>query len=360
MNNVQNMRMSKRNVCAVDLFCGVGGLTYGLRKAGIKVRAGIDNDSSCQDVYTQNNRKTDFILADIKKIKPDTISKYYKKSDIKVLVGCAPCQPFSSHTRKNWGKGHGATGDDCSLLQEFSRIMKKCQPDIISIENVPGLKRHKVFEDFLHTLKKDMGFEYSVKIVFCPEYGVPQTRRRLVLLASRFGKIDLIPPIYTNKNEWPTVGDFIKTLPPLEHGTQSTKDPCHWSLKLTDKNLERIKQSIPGGSWRDWDKALISDCHKKAHYPASYGRMQWNGLSPTVTTQFCYYSTGRFGHPEQNRAISLREGALLQTFPRSYNLQSEKNPLIPREIARHTGNAVPVYIGWAIGKSMQEHIDAQY
>lgn len=346
----------RKNIYAVDLFCGVGGLTYGLNKSrsGIQVKAGVDNDSSCENAYKRNNPGADFILGDVGDISPDTINRYYKNADVKVLVGCAPCQPFSAHTRKNKGKTlPQKKGDDCSLLLHFARLVEECNPDIVSIENVPGLMRHDSFRDFLDMLD-DLQYKTDPQIVFCTEYGIPQTRRRLVLLASKLGEIKLAQPM--PKTKPPTVGAYIKNLPPIQHGGRSVGDPCHVSLKLSNLNLARVKQSKPGGSSADWDEEIVSPCHTKAHYPAPYGRMRWDAPAPTITTQFCYYSTGRFGHPEQNRAISLREGALLQTFPKKYRFQNSANPLMPRQIARHIGNAVPVELGKAIGRSIREHL----
>lgn len=348
--------MPVKNICAVDLFCGIGGLTYGLRQAGITVNAGIDNDPSCRTAYEQNNPKTAFMDANIRDVDPETINRYYEGADVKVMVGCAPCQPFSAHTRKNQS---GNKGDDCSLLLEFSRLIRGCEPDIISIENVPGLAKHKVFDGFMEDLR-ELGYHCAPpRTVFCPHYGVPQTRKRLVVLASRLRKIEMIPPTHNRSDQWPTLGKIggFKSLPRIKHGERSKNDPCHVSMQLTAKNLERIKQSKPGGNWRDWDESIVSKCQKKAYYPAPYGRMRWNSLAPTITTQFCYYSAGRFGHPVQNRAISLREGALLQTFPMTYKFQNTANPLLPREIARHIGNAVPVKLAKAIGSSIRRHVD---
>ncbi|MDA7968828.1 MAG: DNA cytosine methyltransferase [Gammaproteobacteria bacterium] len=354
--------LSKKKIYAVDLFCGVGGLTYGLRTAGrigggIVVKAGIDNDSSCREAYEKNNPGAEFVSMDIRNITPAEINAHYAGADVKVLVGCAPCQPFSAHTRKNRDR---SKGDDCSLLQVFSRLIRKCEPDIVSIENVPGLQKHEVFERFMKDLER-LGYHCArPEIVFCPQYGVPQKRKRLVVLASRLGEIKLIPPTHESPDEWPTVKDAMRrdSLQPIEHGKRAKKDPCHEAMRLTAKNFERIKQSTPGGNWRDWDKSIVSKCHKKAYYPAPYGRMEWNAPAPTITTQFCYYSTGRFGHPDQHRAISLREGALLQTFPMNYQFQNAAKPLTAREIARHIGNAVPVNLAKAIGKSIWRHVDA--
>lgn len=339
---------------AVDLFCGIGGLTYGLREAGIDVRAGVDNDGSCRGGYVRNNKGAKFIDMDIRDVTGGKIREYYEGADVRVLVGCAPCQPFSAHARKNKARG---SHDDCSLLLEFSRLIKESQPDIVSVENVPGLARHGVFEEFMQNLR-GMGYACSKpRIVFCPEYGVPQTRRRLVLLASKRGDIDLVPPTCKSKAEWPTVGTSIKGLPPIQHGGECDAVPDHCAMKLNAKNLERIRQSKPGGSWRDWDEDIVADCHRKSYYPAPYGRMEWGSQAPTITTQFCYYSTGRFGHPSQDRAISLREAACLQTFPESYTFQDEEKTLTAREIARQIGNAVPVELARAIGNSIRGHVD---
>ena len=346
-------RKQQPNVRAVDLFCGIGGLTYGLAEAGVKVEAGIDNDPSCQAIYTQNNQGAEFLHADIRNLAPEQIAEHYQGADLRVLAGCAPCQPFSSHTRKH---KNSSANDDCSLLSEFSRIMQAIQPEIITIENVPGLAKHPVFGDFQNTLDA-MGYHHTTKTVQCQQYGIPQTRKRLVLLASTLGPIDLIDPTHPNKDEWPTVKKVIGKMKPLKHGETSPTDPSHVSLKLSDLNLQRIRQSTPGGSWRDWDAELIAPCHKAAHYPAPYGRMRWDTTAPTITTQFCYYSTGRFGHPRDDRAISIREGGLLQTFPIDYEFQNEQKPLLPKIMAQHIGNAVPVKLGKAIGDSIRRHID---
>ena len=335
-----------QKIYAVDLFCGIGGLTYGFAKSRISVKAGFDIDSSCQYAYETNNPYSEFISADVRKINfHRDISKYYRGADITVLAGCAPCQPFSAHTRRM----KNAPPDDCSLLKEFGRLVKEGTPDLISMENVPGLSKHAVFDEFCKTLK-DLGYEYKYDILSALDYGVPQRRKRLVLLASKIGEISLPKPVKKKR----TVADLIRGIPAIKDGETLESDPAHTALLLSEKNRQRIRQSKPGGSWRDWDKNLVSDCHRKAYYPAPYGRMRWDAPAPTITTQFCYYSTGRFGHPKQHRAISVREGALLQTFPKDYKLVEKEHPLIMRKMARHIGNAVPVSLAKAIGTSITE------
>ena len=350
-NDTQARHADTVCIQAVDLFCGIGGLTHGLLQAGIAVKAGLDNDLSCQTTYAQNNQPARFLHADIKDITPEQIAQHYDTGAVRLLAGCAPCQPFSSHTRKN---KNSASNDDRFLLSEFSRIMQAIQPELIAIENVPGIAKHTIFEDFQTTLDT-MGYQHTTKIAKCQQYGIPQTRKRLILLASRLGDIELIAPTHPHKTSWATVRQAISKTQPLAHGETSPSDPAHVSLKLSDLNLRRMRQSKPGGSWHDWDTDLISACHKTANYPAPYGRMRWDAPAPTITTQFCYYSTGRFGHPEEDRAISIREGALLQTFPADYNFQDIADPLAARVMARHIGNAVPVRLGEVIGASIRQH-----
>lgn len=340
-----------KNVTVIDLFCGVGGLTCGLQKAGLNVVAGFDSDNTCKFAYEYNNN-AQFINCDISKIDSSEIRKYYNKDDIKVLVGCAPCQTFSRQTNKYKDR---TKDEKWNLLKFYAKHIENIKPDIISMENVPELVNFDIFQYFINVLEKNK-YNISYQIVDCSKYGLPQKRRRLVLLASKFGKIDLIKP---SKNQiYRTVGTEIKDLPKLKNGEQCKTDPLHRCAKLTDLNLKRIKQSIPGGTWQDWDEELLPNCYKKSSgksYSAVYGRMKWDSPSPTMTTQFYVYGTGRFGHPEQNRGLSLREGALLQTFPKEYKF-IENNEYSLKIIGRHIGNAVPVDLGEVIGKSIQEHI----
>lgn len=331
---------------AVDLFCGIGGLTHGLARAGITVKAGFDNDDSCQYAYEANNPDAQFVGADIRDMHIDHIEPYLANATVSLLVGCAPCQPFSAHNRKLSKEA------DCSLVYEFARLVQEARPDFVSMENVPGLAKHRAFVDFLQTLER-IGYCHDSAVVRCSDYGVPQKRQRLVMLASRHGEIH-VPPHRANRN---TVREFIYDLPVIGDGEACPDDAAHITVPLTDLNKKRIRQSKPGGTWRDWDDVLLNDCHRNSYYPASYGRMCWDDMAPTITTQFCYYSTGRFGHPEQDRAISIREGALLQTFPIDYELSEARQPIVVRDTARQIGNAVPVNLAEAIGKSIVEALD---
>lgn len=348
----------KMRTAVVDLFCGVGGLTCGLRKAGLKVIAGLDFDSTCKYAYEKNNHAK-FINADVAKYPSKDIASLYKNSDIKVLVGCAPCQTFSTQANKYRKNINKETDIRWNLLRAFANHIQSINPEIVSMENVPSLQHFEVFSDFKEALEK-LGYFVSHQIVDCAKYGLPQKRRRLVLLASKLGAIKLLPPTSEYFKEKRTVRSAIGRLPTLKHGHANKKDPLHRCAGLSDINLKRIKQSKPGGTWRDWDPILLPDCYKKdsgQSFTSVYGRMVWDEPSPTITTQFFSFGTGRYGHPKQDRALSLREGALLQTFPEDYTFFENEKHMSIATISRHIGNAVPVDLGWIIGISIKEHLN---
>ena len=350
---------------AVDLFCGIGGLTHGLKLAGIDVVAGFDIDPSCKYAYEENNDAV-FAEGDVDNVSADTISEYYVGKDkdddiIRVLVGCAPCQPFSKYTMRYRKKAELVSSEKnhakWGLVESFAEKISLILPDVISMENVPELIGAEVFKGFVETLEAHE-YHVSYSIAFCPDYGVPQNRKRLVLLASRLGEINLIEPEYTPDN-YITVRRAIGKLPKIKAGEKHKKDALHFSARLSKMNLERIKASRRGGTWRDWEEHLLLECHKRSTgktYASVYGRMDWDAPSPTITTQFYGYGNGRFGHPSQDRAISVREGAILQSFPPDYKLIEECVATRTRTLGTHIGNAVPVELGRAIGISIVNHI----
>lgn len=336
---------------AIDLFCGAGGLTKGLSNSGITVVLGIDNDSDCKYAYEHNNDST-FLEKSVFDVSADEIKEYVSSEDVLVLAGCAPCQTFSTYNRKA-----DKTDQRWSLLKEFERLIIETKPQIVSMENVPSLRRHKVFSEFVNTLK-EQNYHYDYAVLNSADFGIPQARKRLVLLASKLGNISLPTPTLQN-GERATVRDTISQLPSLNAGETDSTDLLHTCMALSDINLKRIKNSKPGGSWRDWRDELLTECHKKDSgqtYPSVYGRMNWDDPSPTITTQFFGYGNGRFGHPEQNRAISLREGALLQTFPLDYEFIEPNKPIYKKLVGKLIGNAVPVKLGEVIGETIISHI----
>ncbi len=333
----------------VDLFCGVGGLSHGFVLEGFNVRAGVDVDPSCRYAYERNNYAR-FITKSVKDIDADAIKELYVPGEPSILVGCAPCQPFSTYSRKR-------SDQKWRLLTEFGRLVHEVRPDIVSMENVPRLstfQKGKVYSEFLDTLTTS-GYTVWENVVDCAAYGVPQTRKRLVVLASRVGPIELVSPTHKPSDQV-TVRDAIEHLPSIPAGGRDPNDPIHCASGLSSLNLKRIRAAKEGGSWRDWDDELIADCHKEATgrwYGSVYGRMSWDAPAPTITTQCNGFGNGRFGHPEQDRAISLREAALLQTFPMSYEFLPPDQSCVIAPTARWIGNAVPVSLGCAVARSVR-------
>lgn len=344
---------SSANIVAVDLFCGVGGLTKGLENAGINVALGIDIDPACSFPYAANN-SAKFLLESVKGLRATTLRKSFGQAKFTLLAGCAPCQPFSKY---RLGKSDESDGR-WNLLQEFQRLVMEVKPTMVTMENVPRLAEQEIFTDFAVALE-DAGYVVNAEVVRCADYGVPQQRERLVLLASKLGSLKLIAPTHAKKT--PTVRQALANLPPLVAGEEHSRDPLHQAAHLSPTNLRRIKASKPGGTWRDWDDDLVAVCHRKRSgktYPSVYGRMSWDEPAPTMTTQFFGFGNGRFGHPEQDRAISLREGAILQSFPKTYRFVEPGKPIHFKTIGRLIGNAVPVKLGEAIGRSIRAHVEA--
>lgn len=343
-----------QSIEVVDLFCGIGGLSYGLKRMGFRIKAGFDFDGTCQYAYSKNN-KAKFIYKDIRNVTREEIQSYYTPNSIKVLAGCAPCQPFSSYSNKKQ-----KDPNKFDLLYQFGRLIDEVNPDVITMENVAnivsfGLK--PVFPDFLDCLQRN-NYHVSYQTVYCPDYGIPQTRKRLVLLASRYDKIDIIDKTCP-KSKYHTVQDAIGNLPALEAGERDPHDPLHRARTLTALNLQRIQSTPYGGGWHDWPEELRLECHKKKggeSFGSVYGRMRWDEPGSTMTTECTGIGNGRFGHPNQDRAISLREAALLQTFPMYYRFFPDEESISFAKASRYIGNAVPPRLGMVIGASILEHL----
>ena len=295
-------------VGVIDLFCGIGGLSYGFKSEGFDVLAGIDSDPSCKFAY-ETNIKADFIAMDVGRLKGAQVNRMFKrrKSEYRVLIGCAPCQPFSLYTGR-YRKAEPRSRDPrWQLLEEFARLVRLTKPDVVSMENVPRVTLHPVFQAFLKELKT-AGYVVTYHKVRAEHYGVPQRRSRLVLFASLWGEVPLPSP--THLKNPVTVRQAIGKMPKIQAGGASAADRLHVARGLTDKNLARLKSTVEGGSWKDWGPELQLACHKKLKgrsFRSVYGRMKWDEPAPVITTQCLGIGNGRFGHPEQNRAISIRE-----------------------------------------------------
>jgi len=347
--------MSKRKkikASVIDVFCGAGGLSYGFVLEGFSIAAGIDIDEACRYPFEKNNQAK-FIRRSVSTLKAREVKALFLSRVPRILVGCAPCQPFSTYKQKHHDP-------KWRLLSDFGRLIDRVRPDVISMENVPRLLKYRggrLFRNFVSRLR-GAGYHVAWNVLYCPDFGVPQMRSRLVLVASRFGPITMPKPTRKPAN-YRTVANAIRKMSELDAGSIDESDLLHRASRLSPLNLRRMRAARPGGTWQDWSEILVAGCHKRntgKRYFAVYGRMPWNQPSPTITTEFYGFGSGRFGHPQQDRAISLREGALLQGFPRGYEFTRPNEPVRFKSVGRLVGNAVPVDLARAIARSVKAHL----
>lgn len=335
-----------------DFFSGCGGTSCGFQQAGLDIVLGLDFDKDAANTYRINFPTASFIEGDIRTLNVDILQPWIVARDSPILFsGCAPCQPFS---RQNQNKIK--TDPRRSLLAEFGRFVEHWLPDYVFIENVPGMQRMKGDTGPLKsfkTLLKKLGYSFDVKILPALWFGVPQTRERLVLLASRHAEITLPEATHgAGKTPFTTVRDWIADLPPLVAGETDPRDPNHQAASLSELNLTRIASTPEGGGRQHWPQNLLLECHKNhTGHTDVYGRLTWSKPAAGLTTRCISYSNGRFGHPEQNRALSVREAASLQTFPRSFSFSGNLNSK-----ARQIGNAVPPLMARCVGNSIRDHL----
>lgn len=341
--------MARVSVTAVDIFCGAAGLSAGLQASGVRVVAGIDFDPACRYPFEENIGAT-FVEADIASVSADRVAALFGDAEVRLLAGCAPCQPFSGYTTRR-----READDRWQLLLEFLRLVEDIRPDLVTMENVPRLRHLPLWKEFVERLRA-AGYEVDWGVVNAAHYGVPQTRNRLVLLASLLGPIKLPTPVLGQPK---SARSAIGEQPPVEAGRPNSDDPLHSARALTQLNLERIRCSRPAGTNRDWPEEMRVKCHRGANvrYPSVYGRMSWDKPAPTMTTQFFGFGNGRFGHPEQDRAITLREGALLQSFPPDFKFAPEGQRVNFRAMGKLIGNAVPPALAKAIGNAIIDHVN---
>ncbi|WP_312587407.1 DNA cytosine methyltransferase [Comamonas terrigena] len=337
------------DVEGIDLFCGVGGLSCGLASQGVRVVAGVDLDPACEYPYTANHPNAVFLQRDITKVTAEEINNLWTPGSVRLLAGCAPCQPFSSYANT-------AQVDKAKwrLLEEFARLVRECEPDMVTMENVPRLQKTAPFKKFLRTLQRGH-YKVAYGVVNAAYFGVPQQRKRLVLVASKLGPVNMPVPTHASPNQWVTVRQAIGHLSAISDGEVSLHDSLHISAKLSPLNQLRIRASKPGGTWRDWPEDIVAACHQREsgkHSGGVYGRMEWDKPAPTMTTLCNGYGNGRFGHPEQHRAISLREAAIFQSFPEDYKFVPDGKQVSAKTVARLIGNAVPPGLGSAVGAAL--------
>jgi DNA (cytosine-5)-methyltransferase 1 len=344
--------MKKKNnkqLKAVDFFCSAGGVTCGFKQAGINILGGIDIDPNCQVTYEKNN-DAKYLCADVSILNIKSLGKTFnirRNQSNLIFVGCSPCQYYS-----NMNTDKTKATETRLLLDDFQLFVDYYKPGYIFVENVPGLKRDPEsplgkFKIFL----SNNGYVFDDGIINAKHFGVPQNRRRYVLIATRVKKCITLP-IGDKKNIKTVkvaIGDYSKYYP-ISSGHKDSSSFIHTSANLTRINLQRL-QLVPsdGGSRESWSSELQLECYKEHDgHTDVYGRMYWNKPAPTITTRFCSISNGRYGHPEQLRAISLREGATLQSFPEDYCFYSQSQGVIAKMI----GNAVPPLLAKAIGETL--------
>lgn len=330
----------------VDFFSGCGGTSFGFQQAGLDVRLGIDFDRDAAATYRHNISGAGTLEGDIRRIEPVEVGTFLGSRNGPLLFcGCAPCQPFSKQNRNS-------SEDDPrrNLLSEFSRFVRHWMPEFLFLENVPGLQNVKAdrgpLSDFIQLIVK-LGYRYSMRIWSAFEFGVPQNRDRLIIVASRVGA----PPLPVSSSaalaKRPILRDWIGDLPPIAAGEQHDADPSHRAASLSAINLARIAATPEGGGRHSWPNELRLACHSNyGGHSDVYGRLAWDKPASCLTTRCISYSNGRFGHPEQNRALSVREAACLQTFPRNYEFVGGLE-----SCARQIGNAVPPLVAQRFGES---------
>lgn len=302
----------KNQPLAIDIFSGSGGMTTGLKRAGFKVIGAIEIEPLAVETYKRNHKGATVWATDIRNLPVTKVKRQIglRKGTIDLIAGCPPCEGFSEmRTLKGTKKIKDPRNQ---LIFEFLRFVRELKPKVVMLENVPGLAKNWRFRKFCSELSA-LGYDYEFRTFNAADFGVPQRRKRLILLASRVGKINFAMPDPNHR----TVRMTIASLPPRGR----SGDPLHdFPEKHSKKIFNRIRR-VPrnGGSRVDLGKRSQLPCHMNFNgFKDVYGRMTWDDVSPTITGGCVNPSKGRFLHPRWNRAITLREAALLQTFPPKY------------------------------------------
>ena len=331
---------------AIDLFAGCGGMSVGINKAGFSIVAAVEINKHAARVYKLNHKNVTVFENDIRDIDVSRIKELLKGKPLHLLAGCPPCQGFSTIRSRN--KSTAVEDERNNLIDEFLRFVTELKPLAVMLENVPGLIKYNKFNCFYDALT-DMGYDISYSVVDLSDYGVPQRRKRLVLIGTLNGTVNIPQKSKVRM----TVYDAIGHIEPASE----TQDQLH---KLFPTHTNRIKKKISyipknGGSQKDLPKEYRLQCHQKENIGFSdvYGRMSWDDVAPTITGGCLNPSKGRFLHPEENRCISAREAALIQTFPREYVFPTD----IPKSaIASMIGNALPPLFSHIQCSSIKNHL----
>lgn len=355
------MKNEANTLKAVDFFCGGGGMSYGMLEAGINVLAGIDYEPNCKETYEDNITGAEFIQADVFELKEEELEtrlNLERNDDDLILIGCSPCQFWSIiNTDKT------KSTKSANLLIEFTRFVKYFNPGYVVVENVPGVLRKKNesgLEDFIVWLEEN-NYKVHFEVHNVAEYGVPQSRKRFTLIANRVTEelIDLIK----NEGRKVTVRDVLgqaNGFPEIKDGHKDETEFLHTVASISAMNKKRLKKVAKDGGNRlgfanDQELQLACFEGKDSSFKDTFGRLWWDKPSPTITTKFFSISNGRFVHPQEDRALSLREGATLQSFPKEYKFHGTSTS----SIARLIGNAVPPQYAKCIGEAIiKNHLNA--
>ena len=356
------MEYTNSTIKVFDFFSGCGGTSCGFSATGMEIALALDIDPDSKATFAYNFPGVPFLCTDIAKLRVGQIAQQVencKRSPL-LFCGCAPCQPF---TKQLTEKPKEVKDPRRSLLYHFGRFVKHYKPEYVFVENVPGIQKvgtnTSPIARFISDLKQ-MKYSVDCQVVVSQNYGVPQRRRRLVLIASRLGDISIPPATHgpDTGQDFSTVYDWIYDLPEIAAGETYTGDGInnHRAANLSNLNLRRIRAIPAEGSRLDWkSEDLKLKCHSGEHKGHSdvYGRMRWKDPATGLTTRCISLSNGRFGHPEQDRAISIREAACLQTFSRDFVFFGNLNSM-----ARQIGNAVPVQLAKVFGTQFMKHFEA--
>ncbi|UKS26632.1 DNA cytosine methyltransferase [Paenibacillus sp. HWE-109] len=389
-----NKILKSKKPTAIDLFAGAGGMSEALKTAGFELQGAIEYDKVFASTYERNHGQHVWV-DDIRKISCQEFAGIYNviPRELDLLAGCSPCQGFSkqfSYKNKKKKADNDLTEiepdekkekeeDERNLLVfEYLRFVHYFSPKYILFENVPGILSHpQIFNAFITKLKRKRnnfpGYDIHYSTINAADYGVPQRRKRLVLIGKRrdINNGEFIENLYPKtthynpkkgdesegKNPWVSLGEVIRHLPHIQAGETHVTDPLHFSKNISPENKIRLEHTPHnGGGRKDWPENLWLNCHKpdkeNVGYGDVYGRMNYDTVSSTLTGGCLSIAKGRFAHPEQNRAISAREAAIIQTFPVNYVFNGTKE-----QIAMQIGNAVPVKMGLAFANNIIKEIN---